>query len=272
MNNYNTSFEFSKVIKKLSLEMVVKSRASHIGSALSIADILAVLYYDLLNVFPQDSKNEKRDFFVLSKGHACASVYATLGLKGFFPLKDLETYGNDGSSFMNHISHKVPGVEFSTGSLGHGLPFATGIALGKKIKHQSNRIFVIVGDGELDEGSNWEALLFASHHKLDNLTIIVDYNKLQSLTTVEQTLCLEPLEDKFEAFGSNVHRVDGHDHRQLHNVFIESINNRNGKPTIVIADTIKGKGVSYMENEVKWHYSTPSQDELFQALNEIDNA
>lgn len=272
MNKYNSSFEFSKEIKKHSLEMVVKSHASHIGSALSIADILAVLYFDLLKVFPDNFKNEKRDYLVLSKGHACVSLYATLGLKGFFPLEDLDTYGNDGSNFMNHISHKVPGVEFSTGSLGHGLPFATGIALGKKIKHLSNRIFVIVGDGELDEGSNWEALLFASHHKLDNLIIIVDYNKLQSLTTVEQTLCIEPLANKFEAFGCNVHNVDGHNHIHLINVFKKSINNRNGKPTVVIADTIKGKGVSYMENKIKWHYSTPNQDELFQALNEIDNA
>lgn len=267
-----SSIELSKLARKYALEMVVRSRASHIGSALSMTDILAVLYFDLMNVYPNDSKNENRDVFILSKGHACVSLYATLGLKGFFNLKDLETYGLDGSNFMNHISHKVPGVEFSTGSLGHGLPFATGIALGKKIKNQSNKIFVVVGDGELDEGSNWEALLFASHHKLDNLTIVVDYNNLQSLTTVKETLNLEPLANKFEAFGSNVETVDGHNHRQLYDVLKKSINNTNGKPTVVIANTIKGKGVSYMENKVKWHYSTPNQDELVQALNEIDNA
>lgn len=267
-----SSIELAKNIRKHSLEMVVRSRASHIASALSMTDILAVLYYDLMNVFPNDTKNENRDIFILSKGHACVALYATLGLKGFFDLNDLKTYGLDGSNFMNHISHKVPGVEFSTGSLGHGLPFATGIALGKKIKKHHNKIFVLVGDGELDEGSNWEALLFASHHQLDNLTIVVDYNNLQSLTTVKDTLNLEPLSNKFEAFGCNVRQVNGHNHLELKNAFIESINNTNGKPSVIIANTIKGKGVSYMENKVKWHYSTPNQDELIQALNEIDNA
>jgi transketolase len=268
----NSSIDLAKKIRMHSLEMVVRSRASHIGSALSMTDILAVLYFDLLNILPSDSKNENRDIFILSKGHACVSLYATLGLKGFFDLKDLETYGLNGSNFMNHISHKVSGVEFSTGSLGHGLPFATGVALGKKIKNQSNKIFVVVGDGELDEGSNWEALLFASHHKLDNLSIVVDYNNLQSLSTVKETLNLEPLANKFEAFGCNVYSVDGHNHLELYDVFKKSINNSSDKPTVIIANTIKGKGVSYMENKVKWHYSTPNQDELMQALNEIENA
>jgi transketolase len=267
-----SSIELAKEIRKLSLEMVVRSRASHIGSALSITDVLAVLYFDLMNIFPNDAENENRDIFILSKGHACVSLYATLGLKGFFELKDLETYGLDDSNFMNHISHKVSGVEFSTGSLGHGLPFATGIALGKKIKKHNNKVIVVVGDGELDEGSNWEALLFASHHKLDNLTIIVDYNNLQSLTTVKETLNLEPLQDKFESFGCKVIEVNGHNHIELRNVFEQSINNHTGKPIVIIAKTTKGKGVSYMENKVKWHYSTPNENELKQALNEIENA
>lgn len=265
------SNEFAKEIRKHSLEMVVRSRASHIGSALSMTDVLAVLYFDLMNVFPKDPENENRDIFILSKGHACVGVYAALGLKGFFSLKKLETYGLDDSDFMNHISHKVKGVEFSTGSLGHGLPFATGIALGKKIKNQNSKIFVVVGDGELDEGSNWEALLFASHHKLDNLIVIIDYNNLQSLTTVEETLNLEPLKGKFEAFGCYVYGVDGHNHEELKNVF-ENSKITTGKPIVVIANTIKGKGVSFMENKVKWHYSTPNEDELKLALNEIENA
>jgi len=268
----NNSIELARNIRKLSLEMVAKSKASHIGSALSMSDILAVLYFDLMKVFPNDPENRNRDIFILSKGHACVSLYATLGLKGFFKLKDLENYGLNGSEFMNHISHKVSGVEFSTGSLGHGLPFATGIALAKKIKNEQNKIFVLVGDGELDEGSNWEALLFAAHHKLDNLTIIVDYNNLQSLTNVKETLNLEPLATKFEAFGCNVNSVDGHNHDELYNLFVKSFSLSNNKPNVVIAKTIKGKGVSYMENKVKWHYSTPNQDELIQALNEIDNA
>jgi len=268
----NSSIELAKKIRVLSLEAVVRSHASHIGSALSMADILAVLYFDLLSVFPNDQLSTNRDIFILSKGHACVSLYATLGLKGFFDLKDLETYGLDGSNFMNHISHKVPGVEFSTGSLGHGLPYATGIALGKKIKKHNNGVFVLIGDGELDEGSNWEALLFATHHELDNLTIIIDYNKLQSLATVKETLNLEPLASKFEAFGCNVVCIDGHNHFELNRVFKKALINRNGKPNVVIANTIKGKGVSYMENKVKWHYSTPNEVELIQALKEIDNA
>jgi transketolase len=171
---------------------------------------------------------------------------------------------------MNHISHKVPGVEFSTGSLGHGLPFGTGKALASKISHNSNKIFVLLGDGELNEGSNWEALLFAAHHNLDNLVVIIDYNKLQSLTTVEQTLKLEPLKSKFEAFGCNVVTVNGHDHIELKSAFLNAVQFKM-KPTVIIANTIKGKGVSYMENKIKWHYSTPSESELNIAINEINN-
>ena len=269
---FSSSIGFAKEIRKYSLNMVFNSKASHIGSALSIADILAVLYHRIMTVFPNDDKNENRDYFILSKGHACVSVYAALGLKGFFELDELKTYGLNGSRFMNHISHKVPGVEFSTGSLGHGLSFSAGIALGKKIKTQNNKIFVVLGDGELDEGSNWEALLFASHHKLDNLIVIIDYNNLQSLTTVKQTINLEPLTDKFESFGCTTYDVDGHDHKMLFDVFGTAIANNDGRPSIIIARTIKGKGVSFMENMVKWHYSTPNDRELKQALKEIENA
>jgi transketolase len=267
----NSSIELAKEARKLSLHMVVNSRASHIGSALSITDILSVLYFDILRINKSDLSNQARDIFILSKGHACVSVYAVLGLMDFFPLTELDSYGNNDSNFMNHISHKVPGVEFSTGSLGHGLPFGIGKALGSKIRSSQNKVFVVVGDGELDEGSNWEALLFASHHKLDNLILIVDYNNLQSLTTVKDTLNLEPLSDKFQSFGANVFQVDGHDHLALVEVFKRSIEII-GKPTVIIAKTIKGKGVSYMENKVKWHYSTPSHEELQIAINEINNA
>jgi len=268
---FNSSLELAKEIRKKSLHMVVSSKASHIGSALSITDILSVLYLDILNINKSNLKDPKRDMFILSKGHACVSVYATLGLLDFFPISELDSYGKNDSNFMNHISHKVPGVEFSTGSLGHGLPFATGKALASKISNKKNKIFVIVGDGELDEGSNWEALLFASHHKLDNLIVIVDYNNLQSLTTVKDTLNLEPLRDKFESFGSHVIDVNGHDHLALNKVIKEAIDIKN-KPVVIIANTVKGKGVSYMENKVKWHYSTPNDIELQTAINEINNA
>jgi transketolase len=267
----NSSHELAKKARMLALKMVVDSKASHIGSALSMTDILGVLYYDFLNVEPTNPTWENRDIFILSKGHACVSLYAILGLKGFFHLDDLKTYGQDNSDFMNHISHKVAGVEFSTGSLGHGLPFATGKALASKIKRKNNRIVVIVGDGELDEGSNWEALLFASHHKLDNLIVIIDYNNLQSLTTVEATLNLEPLADKFQAFGCEVFEVDGHNHLELSSTFNKA-SKVVGRASVVIAKTIKGKGVSYMENSVKWHYSTPNDNELKIALTEVNNA
>lgn len=268
---FNSSLDLAKEIRKKSLQMVVSSKASHIGSALSIADILSVLYFDIININKYKLNDPERDIFILSKGHACVSVYAVLGLLDFFPITDLDSYGKNDSNFMNHISHKVPGVEFSTGSLGHGLPFATGKALASKILNKKNKIFVIVGDGELDEGSNWEALLFASHHKLDNLIVIVDYNNLQSLTTVKDTLNLEPLKEKFESFGSLIIDVNGHDHFALNKVFREAIDIV-GKPVVIVANTIKGKGVSFMENKVKWHYSTPNDSELEIAINEINNA
>jgi transketolase len=266
-----SSQELAKEVRKISLEMVVNSGASHIGSALSIVDILAVLYYDILKIEKSNLNDPERDIFILSKGHACVSVYGVLGILDFFPLENLKKYGRNDSIFMNHISHKVPGVEFSTGSLGHGLPFGTGKALGYKILNQQNKVFVVLGDGELGEGSNWEALLFASHHNLNNLIAIIDCNNLQSLTTVDETLNLNPLVDKFESFGCYVISVDGHNHTALNAAFNDALNILD-KPIIIIAKTIKGKGVSYMENQVKWHYSTPSLKELELALNEINNA
>ena len=264
------SHNLSKDIRRLSLEMVNRSNASHIGSALSMVDILAVLYNNILNYDSNNPNWEERDKLILSKGHSCVSLYAVLGLKNFFDIELLKTYGKNGSNFMNHISHKVPGVEFSTGSLGHGLPYAVGIALGNKLKKIDSKVYVILGDGEVAEGSNWEALLFASHNKLDNLVVIIDNNNLQSLTTVDETLSLEPYDKKFLSFGCNVVKVDGHDHEQLNKVF--SFNNPYLKPNVVIAKTIKGKGVSYMENEVKWHYKSPNTEELLIAIKEINNA
>lgn len=264
------SHNLSKDIRRLSLEMVNRSNASHIGSALSMVDILSVLYNNILNYDSNNPNWEERDKLILSKGHSCVSLYAVLGLKNFFDIDLLKTYGKNGSNFMNHISHKVPGVEFSTGSLGHGLPYATGIALGNKLKGLESKVYVILGDGELAEGSNWEALLFASHHKLSNLVIIIDNNNLQSLTTVDETLNLESYREKFEAFGCNVVNLDGHDHKEL--VVAFSNKNLTSKPLVVIAKTTKGKGVSFMENQVKWHYKSPNIEELSIAIKEINNA
>jgi transketolase len=261
-----TSLELSKSTRRYILNMVHKSGGSHIASALSIVDIVTVLYNDVLLFDSRIPKWEKRDRFILSKGHACTPIYALLAQFDFFPIIDLESYGQDSSNLMNHISHKVPGVEFSTGALGHGLPFGAGKAKSAKMLNQNWRTFVLLSDGELDEGSNWEAFMFAAHHKLNNLTAIIDYNKLQSLNTVENTLNLEPLAAKFEAFGWDIIEVDGHNYEQL---AIELKKIHDFKPRIIIAHTTKGKGVSYMENKVEWHYKTPNKEELEIALIEL---
>ena len=265
------STEFAKEVRKLSLEMVYNSKASHIGSALSMVDILSVLYCDVVKYKSKNPQWEERDFVILSKGHACVSLYATLALKNFFDKSELKNYGKNDSNFMNHVSHKVPGVEFSTGSLGHGLPYAVGICLANKSLKNQSLTYVILGDGELAEGSNWEALLFASHHNLKNLIVIIDYNNLQSLTSVEETLSLNPLSNKLESFGCAVHNIEGHDHDQLKET-LTSIKSDCSKPTVIIAKTTKGKGVSYMENKVEWHYKSPDEKQFTQAIQEIANA
>ena len=188
-----TSTQLASKIRASAISMVNKASASHIGSALSICDIVAVLYGSVMKIDPSNSKLDNRDRFILSKGHACVAVYAALAHKGFLSLTDLDSYGENGSWLMNHISHKVSGVEFSTGALGHGLSFGVGKALAGKRENRDWQTFVVLSDGEMDEGSNWEALMFASHHNLKNLTAIIDYNKLQSLDTIEATLNLEPL-------------------------------------------------------------------------------
>ncbi len=250
------------------LRMVHEARASHIASALSICDILAVLYGLVLKLDPAQPRWPERDRFILSKGHACVGVYAALAERGFIAVDSLKTYGHDHSSLMNHISHKVAGVEFSTGSLGHGLPFGVGKALAAKRRQMPWRTVVLLSDGELGEGSNWEALMFAAHHGLDNLTSVIDYNKLQSLTTVEKTLRIEPLSDKLTAFGWAVQEVDGHDHAALEKS-LGSTPWQSGKPSVLIAHTIKGKGVAYMEDKVEWHYRTPDANQLREALDAL---
>lgn len=260
------TIELAKNIRKHVLKMTSKGKSSHVGSALSIADILAVLYTNM-NINPKDPIDPKRDRFILSKGHAGAAVYAVLAELGFFSKEILDTHYQDGSILSGHVSHKgVPGVEFSTGSLGHGLSVASGFALAAKRKSLNFKSYVLLSDGELDEGSNWEAILFAPHHNLDNLTCIVDYNKLQSLTSVKETLNLEPLKDKITSFGWNVIDIDGHNHDELQ----ESISKNTSKPKFIIANTIKGKGISFMENKVVWHYKSANEEELEKGLNELE--
>jgi transketolase len=263
------SIELASRIRKSSLEAVYQAKASHIGSALSIADIVAVLYGGIMTLDSSNSHALNRDRFILSKGHACVAVYAVLAEIGFISHDSLKTYGQDDSWLMNHISHKVDGVEFSTGALGHGLSFGVGKALASRLLGKKWRTFVLLSDGEMDEGSNWEALMFAAHHKLGNLTAVIDYNKLQSLDSTYATLNLEPLADKLIAFGCTVVQVNGHDHNELA-CALGSFDRE--KPTVVIADTIKGKGVSFMEDQVAWHYKSPNLDELKQAISEVENS
>ena len=264
-----TTVDFSISLRKLVLEMVHRARASHVGSALSVADIVSVLYREVLSFPGDDPMAEMRDRFILSKGHACTAVYAALRLRGFLIDQDIHSYGQDGSLLMNHISHHVRGVEFSTGSLGHGLPFGVGKALAAKRRSQKWRVYVLLSDGEMDEGSNWEALMFAGHHKLSNLVAVIDYNKLQSLGTVEETLGLEPLVDKLRSFNWKVAEIDGHDHSALRKL-LDVDPAANDQPTVVVAHTVKGSGVSFMENQVKWHYSPPTDLELQRALAELE--
>jgi transketolase len=261
--------ELANRIRLHALRMTSDGGGAHIGSVFSMADILAVLYGEVLRVDPANPSWKDRDRFILSKGHAGAGVYAVLAERGFFPIEKLASHYRDGSDLSGHVSHKgVPGVELSTGSLGHGLPVGAGMAYAAKLDAASHRVLVLLSDGECDEGSNWEAILFASHHRLDGLTVIVDYNKVQSLKPVAETLGLEPFADKWRSFGWSVTEVDGHDHDQLRGVLC-SLPIETGKPTCVIAHTIKGKGVSFMEHSVLWHYRTAKGDEFAAAENEL---
>jgi transketolase len=261
--------EFAKRIRVHALRMVHIANASHIGSCLSVADILAVLYTRFLDVDPTNPTWPDRDRLLLSKGHAAAILYAALGERGFFPLVELDGYCQAGSKLTGHVSHSVPGVETSTGSLGHGLPIAVGLALAAKADAQPWRSICILSDGECDEGSNWEAILFAPHHRLDNLVAIVDYNKIQSFGRVDEVLPLEPLAEKWRAFGWRVVELDGHDCAALE-AALAAVPEVAGKPTAIIAHTVKGRGVGFMEDRLEWHYKSPSKEQLAQAIAEVE--
>jgi transketolase len=260
--------DFARKIRAHALRMVYGAKASHIGSCLSMADILAVLYTRILHVDPLDPKNPDRDRFILSKGHAAAILYATLAERGFFLPSELGSFCDRGSRLTGHVSHGVPGIEVSTGSLGHGLPIAVGMALAARADGRSSKVFCLLSDGECDEGSTWEAILFAPHHNLENLVVIVDYNKIQSFGRVSEVLELEPLAEKWRAFRWNTIEVDGHDLVALEKNFLATPQCA-GRPTVIIANTIKGKGVSFMEDKLEWHYKSPSVEQLDQALAEV---
>ena len=260
--------ELALRLRRHVVRMCASGGSAHVGSGLSMADIVAVLYGEVLRVDPADPAWPERDRFILSKGHAGACVYAALAERGFFPLEVLEQHYRNGSQLSGHVSHKgVPGVEVSTGSLGHGLGVGAGMAMQLRRMGGRQRVYVVLSDGECDEGSTWEAILFAAHHGLSNLCAVVDYNKLQSLGPVAETLALEPFALKWRAFGWTAIEVDGHDHQALKVAFADA--ERSGRPTCILAHTVKGRGVSFMEDQVLWHYRIPRGEELDAALAEL---
>ncbi len=262
--------EKTKELRRTIFKTIYRGGGGHIPGSLSIVEILVVLYHRVLRIDPDNPKAPLRDRFILSKGHAGVALYAILADKGFFDRKHLDTFGRRGSILGGHPDmHKVPGVEASTGALGHGFPFGVGMALAGKLDKKDYRVFILLGDGECQEGSVWEAALFAPQHKLDNLVVIIDYNKYQALDKLDRIVSLEPLVDKWKAFGWEVKEVDGHDMNRLENLF-KSTPFVNGKPNLIIAHTIKGKGISFMENVPIWHYRLPNAEEMKVVCNELD--
>ena len=251
------------------LKHIVGANAGHTGGSLSCIDILNVLYNNVLNVSPETAQSPNRDRYIQSKGHTVEALYVVLADKGFFPESDLETMGKYKSHYIGHPTKKIAGVEQNTGSLGHGLPLSVGTALSAKLDELTYRVFTLLGDGELPEGSNWEAALLAAHYRLDNLCAIVDKNTLQISGATADVCNTDPLDQKFEAFGWAVRHVDGHDIRALLDVF-DALPFTPGKPSLVIAHTVKGKGVSFMEHQVKWHHGVPNQEQYAQAVEELD--
>jgi transketolase len=254
-------------IRRSVVEMIGRARLGHIGGDFSVSDILTTLFFSVLRVDPTNPSSPQRDRFILSKGHCAAALYSTLALRGFFPVEELKTFLEPLSPLNGHPNRrKVPGVEANTGPLGHGLPIGVGIAIGGKLANAGWRTFVVLGDGELQEGSNWEAAMCAGHRKLDNLVAVVDRNRLQQGARTEDTNRLEPLDEKWRAFGWDVVTIDGHDHAALY----EALSSPHpGKPRCVIANTIKGKGVSFIEDRVEWHHKVPTPEQVELALKEL---
>jgi transketolase len=257
-------------LRKRVLEIIAHAGAGHTGGSLSCLDILNVLYNRVLQVTPATFTSPERDRFIQSKGHSVEALYAVLADRGFFPQEELETLCRYRSPFVGHPTRKVPGIEMNTGALGHGLPISVGMALAAKLDRAAWRVFTLLGDGELAEGSNWEAAMAAAHYQLDNLTAIIDHNRLQITGRTRDVCSNEPLEEKFLSFGWAVHTVDGHDFKSL----TEALSTAAGKgqPTCIIANTIKGKGVSFMEDQAKWHHGVPTEAEFQMAMTELNEA
>lgn len=258
----------SALYRKRILQTIYTAKAGHTGGSLSIVDILNVLYNKIMNVSPANWDSPERDRYIQSKGHCVEALYVVLSEVGFFPYEDLKNLCRYQSPYIGHPTNNVPGVEQNTGGLGHGLAMCCGNAIAAKKDGLQTKVFTIMGDGELAEGSNWEAFMLAAHYKLDNLCAILDYNKLQITAPNAQVMGLEPIDKKLEAFGWAVKHVDGHNLEELEQT-LSSLPFETGKPSFIIAHTTKGKGVSFMENELKWHHGVPSEEQLNQALEEL---
>ena len=271
---YKKQIEFSELdhiacnIRGKILDMNYRAKVAHLGSALSAVDILVTLYWKILKISPKNPKDIDRDRFILSKGHAAMALYAVLAYKGFIPEEMLDTFGKPGTLLAEHPDSKIQGVEIATGSLGHGLSVGIGMALAGAIKQKNYRVFVLLSDGECNEGAVWEAAMFAPAHKLDNVAAIIDFNKWQATGRSTEIMALEPLIAKWKAFGWNTYEIDGHDIGQIYSV-LNKIPDGSGKPVAIIAHTVKGKGVSFMEDNNNWHYRVPNEEELDKAKREL---
>lgn len=253
--------------RAIDLSMIGRAGLGHVGGDLSVLDILTTLFFAVLRVDPEKPDWADRDRFVLSKGHTAGALYTTLAAAGFFPAAELETFAAPMSALNGHPNRvKVPGVETNTGPLGHGLPISVGMAVAGRLARSERHVYVVLGDGELQEGSNWEAAMTAGHRRLANLTAVVDRNRLQQGARTEETNTLDPLDDKFRAFGWDVRMVDGHDHLELLDAFTAP---RGERPTCVIANTTKGRGVSFMEDRVEWHHKVPTAEQITAATAEL---
>ncbi len=256
--------------RKTALTGIYNAQSGHPGGSLSICDILSVLYFEVMNVDPENPKMEDRDRFVLSKGHCAPALYAMLAEKGFFPVSDVYTLRQTNSYIQGHPDMKgIPGIDMSTGSLGQGISAANGMALAGKLKDKDYRVYTILGDGELEEGQVWEAAMFAAHYKLDNLTAFVDNNGLQIDGKITDVMNSEPIDEKFRAFGWNVITINAHDYDEILDAVNEAKETK-GKPTMIVAKSVKGKGVSFMENNPAWHGAAPKKEDFEKAVAELD--
>ncbi len=263
--------KIAKKIRKGIIEEVYSSQSGHPGGSLSIADILTVLYFYEMNINPENPKDENRDRLVLSKGHCSPALYATLANKGFFDVEELKSFRNINGKLQGHPDMKnIPGVDMTTGSLGQGLSDANGMAIAGKLDNKDYRVYCILGDGEIEEGQIWEAAMASNKYKLDNLCVIVDNNNLQIDGTIEEVMSSYPIDEKFKSFGFQIINIDGNDIEEIIKAF-DVARNVKGKPTCIIAKTVKGKGVSFMENKVEWHGKAPNEEQYKQAMEELEN-